>query len=86
MGTEGMLSPLSMNFGPGVTSAEQGGGCYTCRYFYGEYMGPHTVCRKDAAPMVTAIPKRGCAFWEREPGADDEKHRVIAQPFDRRSK
>jgi hypothetical protein len=64
--------PLMENFRLGLTAGRAGGGCYTCRHFRGERQGPHTVCREDAMPIVIAIPKRGCAFWEREPGADDE--------------
>ncbi len=35
--------------------------------------GEQVVCDRDSAfPRVIGIAKDGCAFWQREPGADDE--------------
>ena len=47
------------------------GGCYTCRYF-GERLDPAVWCAKPAGEHVRSQAERGCAFWEREPGADDD--------------
>lgn len=49
--------------------AEHPGGCYTCRYF-GERRDPAVWCAKPGGEHVRSQADRGCAFWEREPGAD----------------
>ena len=54
-----------------VVVAEHLGGCYTCRYF-GERRDPAVWCGKPGGEHVRSQAERGCAFWEREPGADDE--------------
>ena len=46
-------------------------GCYTCRYFLGRIAGEHLVCEQRGVHIV-ARPRDGCAYWEREPGSDDE--------------
>ena len=46
-------------------------GCYTCRWF-GERVGFDVRCADPRAPHVRSLPEQGCAFWEREPGSDDE--------------
>ena len=51
-----------------LASAEHPGGCYTCRYFRAR-RGPAVLCGHDSG-HVHSLPARGCAFWEREPGAD----------------
>jgi hypothetical protein len=47
-------------------------GCFTCRYFEGRYFSLHVVCEHRSLVPIVAVPKDGCAFWERAPGADDE--------------
>jgi hypothetical protein len=47
-------------------------GCYTCRYFNGRYSGVHVVCEDRAAVQVIGTPKLACAYWQREPGSNDE--------------
>jgi hypothetical protein len=47
------------------------GGCCTCRYF-GERRDPAVWCAKPGGEHVRSQAERGCSFWEREPGADDE--------------
>jgi hypothetical protein len=52
-------------------SARPRTGCYVCRW-HGELLfNGHVRC---AAPdgRTMGIPENGCAFWQREPGADDE--------------
>jgi hypothetical protein len=46
-------------------------GCYVCRHHGGELDNGHIIC---AAPdgRTMGYPARGCAYWQREPGADDE--------------
>lgn len=48
------------------------GGCYTCRYFLGRYNGQALLCEMPPSRHCPSLPASGCAFWEREPGADDE--------------
>jgi len=50
---------------------EHPGGCYTCRYF-GERRDPAVWCAKPGGEHVRSQAERGCAFWERDPGADDD--------------
>jgi hypothetical protein len=51
--------------------AEHPGGCYTCRYF-GHRVEPAVWCAFPGGEHVRSQAERGCAFWKREPGADDE--------------
>ena len=51
--------------------AEHPGGCFTCRYF-GHRVDVAVWCGKPGCGHVRSQADRGCAFWEREPGADDE--------------
>jgi hypothetical protein len=57
---------------PGQTAVPGRGGCRTCTHFHGEQVasGVHVVCKKDGRRQVQASPAGGCAFHEREPGAD----------------
>jgi hypothetical protein len=50
---------------------EHPGGCYTCRYF-GERRDVAIWCAHPGHEHVRSQAHRGCAFWEREPGADVE--------------
>jgi hypothetical protein len=46
--------------------------CWECAHFDGmAAQATAALCGRPAASRVTAVPERGCAFWEREPGADD---------------
>jgi hypothetical protein len=47
-------------------------GCLTCTHFHGQFYSGHVRCERDGGRRVVAVPREGCAFWEREPGADDE--------------
>jgi len=54
-------------------SADHPGGCFTCRYF-GHHIGGDTVqCAKPRHEHVRSQAHNGCAFWQREPGADFEE-------------
>jgi hypothetical protein len=46
-------------------------GCLTCRYNEGARSASHVVCERFEKPRVVGDAKIGCAYWEREPGADD---------------
>lgn len=46
-------------------------GCYVCWFHGGELDNGHIVCaRPDGRTMGYVA--RGCAYWQREPGAGDE--------------
>jgi hypothetical protein len=47
-------------------------GCLTCTHFHGQFFCQHVLCERECARKVVGVPSQGCAFWEREPGADDE--------------
>jgi hypothetical protein len=48
-------------------------GCWTCTHFQGQFYCGHVLCERESRwPRVVGVPLMGCAFWEREPGADDE--------------
>lgn len=49
--------------------ADERHSCYTCAG-YGRRLGNAVWCAKSK--YVNAAPLTGCAFWEREPGADDD--------------
>ena len=61
---------------PVVTTAQptnQTNPCWHCQHWGGwAHGGPHSYCRRPGCSPVQAIPERGCAYWVREPGADDE--------------
>jgi hypothetical protein len=47
--------------------------CWECAHFDGMTAGATAVlCGMPGGARVQATPERGCAFWEREAGADDE--------------
>lgn len=49
--------------------------CRYCTHLVG-WDDPETeryaLCRRSGTLMVRAQPELGCAFWEREPGSDDD--------------
>jgi hypothetical protein len=59
------MDPASFN--PHV---EHPGGCYACRWF-GHRVDVAVWCARPSGEHVRSQAERGCAFWEREPGADD---------------
>jgi hypothetical protein len=50
-------------------------GCLTCAHFQGEFHCGHVVCEQKTKHQVIGRPELGCAYWQREPGADDEQGR-----------
>ncbi|HEV3018859.1 MAG TPA: hypothetical protein VGY49_07550 [Burkholderiaceae bacterium] len=55
-----------------ATAPARARGCLTCTHFHGQFYCGHVLCERDRARYVVGVPAQGCAFWEREPGADDE--------------
>jgi len=47
-------------------------GCYTCTHFQGQFFCEHVLCQRNGGRSVVGVPAQGCAYWQREPGADDE--------------
>jgi len=63
-----------MPIGPSFNAfADNRGGCYTCRYFGARLDGDTVKCAKPEDEHVRSQASRGCAFWQREPGADFEE-------------
>jgi hypothetical protein len=44
----------------------------TFQHFQGRFYAGHLLCERDSGRYVVGVPAMGCAFWERDPGADDE--------------
>ncbi len=58
---------LAMHFSPHTNSPRA---CWHCTHFLAlVYKGTAAKCSRGG---ITAMPEHGCAFWEREVGADDE--------------
>ena len=55
--------------------------CWHCTRFI-ELVAEGTAAR-CASGGIRALPARGCAFWEREPGTDDEPEAVPRRPVAR---
>lgn len=56
-------------------------GCYTCTYFHGIFYAEHLLCERNGGRQVIGTPRMGCAFWEREPGADDDERQLWQELF-----
>ena len=54
-----------------TTPGPAGGPCWHCTAFGGMVFGPHARCVLVGV-SIQASPAGGCAFWQREVGADDE--------------
>jgi len=54
------------------TTPARARGCFACALFLGRYFCGHVVCEREKAIKLIGVPSMGCAFWQREPGADDE--------------
>lgn len=46
--------------------------CWHCQYWGGWVAEIHCRCTRPNGVPIMATPATGCAFWVREPGADDE--------------
>jgi hypothetical protein len=47
-------------------------GCLTCAHFQGQFYAEHVVCERFEKQRVIGDARIGCAYWQREPGSDDE--------------
>jgi hypothetical protein len=47
-------------------------GSLACAHFHDQFYCGHALCECTKAVHVIGVPAMGCAFWEREPGSDDE--------------
>jgi hypothetical protein len=63
---DALLRSMPPQFRPSV---DRPGGCYTCRHF-GERRDPAVWCARPGGEHVRSQAERGCAFWERQPGAE----------------
>jgi hypothetical protein len=62
-----------MNGAPSDYLEQHAHPCWYCRYWGGLIDGgPHGLCLNKKLTPVTAVPAEGCAFYEREPGVDDD--------------
>ena len=66
MGSPGYFQPMPHYEGARAR------GCFTCAHFHGRFLATHLVCEHRGATWVMGQPQNGCAFWQREPGSDDE--------------
>jgi hypothetical protein len=55
-----------------ITTPARARGCLTCTNFHGNFYAGHILCERDHGRQVIGVPAKGCAFWEREPGADED--------------
>ena len=60
--------PMPPHFSPAIDCP---GGCFICRYF-GHRVDFAAWCARPSGEQVRSQAERGCAFWDREPGADYE--------------
>jgi hypothetical protein len=56
-------------------------GCLICTNFQGWFYAGHLLCERDGGRYVVGVPAIGCAFWQREPGADDCLRSLRFGPF-----
>jgi len=54
-----------------TTSPASSLGCFTCTHNQGQLMAAHVVCERLGIQVVGTL-KNGCAFWQREPGVDNQ--------------
>jgi hypothetical protein len=48
--------------------------CWQCHWFgYLMAENPHGICVRPSNLAMIPMPAHGCAFWEREPGTDDDQ-------------
>jgi hypothetical protein len=71
---------LVMYFTPHINRPQA---CWHCTHFLAlVYQGSAAKC--GLLPGIRAMPERGCAFWEREVGADDEPGPPVSADVPRR--
>jgi hypothetical protein len=74
-----------MNGGPSDFRERDQRPCWYCRWWAGVYAERHSLCDRPNGNRVQANPRGGCAFWEREPGSDDDAWEPVSlRPLDLR--
>jgi hypothetical protein len=68
-----------MNGAPSDSLSMPARPCWYCRYF-GRMGGAHSAVCERGDGLLRSQPENGCAFYEREPGVDDDGWRPIAIP------
>lgn len=64
---------FSSSFFPhAVATGARARGCFTCTHFHGNLFCTHVLCERNGGRSVVGVPIQGCAYWEREPGSDDD--------------
>ena len=71
---------LAMYFSPHTFSPQP---CWHCTHFLA-LIYQDTAAKCALPPGIRAMPERGCAFWEREVGADDEAGPPVSADVPRR--
>ena len=71
---------LAMYFTPHINSPHA---CWHCTHFLA-LAHQDTAAKCGLLPGIRAMPERGCAFWEREVGADDEHGPSVSADVPRR--
>jgi hypothetical protein len=67
---------------PSASGSEVARPCWHCTHYLQLIAdGAHARCGHGGRVSVQASPASGCAFWQREPGADDEPGRPESMPF-----
>lgn len=58
-------------------------GCFTCTHFHGRFYAELLLCENRGGTQVVGTSKMACAFWQREPGADDgqTRHESICNKY-----
>ena len=54
-----------------IATAARARGCLVCTHFHGRFYADHLLCERDNGRQVIGVPAMDCAFWQREPGAND---------------
>jgi hypothetical protein len=61
-----------MNGSPSDSKAMLRRPCWYCHWWGGTSGSAHSLCERPGGTAKKAQPRTGCAFYEREPGVDDD--------------
>jgi hypothetical protein len=67
-----VASIAAMNGAPSDHRELLGRPCWYCRWWGGTSGPGHGLCARPGGNVKQAQPRMGCAFYEREPGVDDD--------------
>jgi hypothetical protein len=68
---------LAMHFTPHIRRPQA---CWHCTHFLALFY-QDTAAKCGLQPGIRTMPQHGCAFWEREVGADDEAGPPVTAGF-----